>query len=276
MIGGIKMKEKILVFIPGYNCEKQVIRVLNQFDNEVKKYLKDIIFVNNRSTDKTESAVIDFKIKNKDLNIKVLRNDENYNLGGSHKVAFDYAEKNNYDYVIVLHGDDQGDIHDILPILKNKSYKKKDCMLGARFMKESKLKGYSKFRTFGNKVYNILFSIVVHKRVYDLGSGLNMYSIGMLKNKFYYKFPDKLTFNYCMILASNYYKHDIAFFPISWREDDQVSNVKMFNQAINVLKMLFTYMFNHKYILTEFRENPIETYSAKEIKTVKKNERKIS
>lgn len=270
------MKAKILTFIPGYNCEKQVVRVLGQFDKEVKKYLKDIIFVNNRSTDNTEKVVLDFKEKNKDLNIKVLRNDENYNLGGSHKVAFNYAKENGYDYVIVLHGDDQGDIHDILPVLKSESYKEKDCMLGARFMKGSKLIGYSKFRTFGNRVYNILFSIVVHKRIYDLGSGLNMYSTQMLENDFYHKFPDRLTFNYCMILASHYYKHNISFFPITWREDDQVSNVKMMSQATNVLKMLFKYMFNHKYILNEFRDKPIDKYSAKEIKAVKKDERKTS
>lgn len=215
-------------------------------------------------TDNTEQAVL--KYKNDKLNIKVLRNDENYNLGGSHKVAFDYAIKNKYDYVIVLHGDDQGDIHDIINVLETKEYKKHDCMLGARFMKGSKLIGYSKFRTFGNRVYNILFSMVVHKRIYDLGSGLNMYSTKMLKNKFYYKFPDRLTFNYCMILAANYYKHDISFFPITWREDDQVSNVKMVNQAFNVLKMLFKYMINHKYIKQEFRDSIIDEYTAKEIK----------
>ena len=32
------------------------------------------------------------------------------------------------------------------------------------------------------------------------------------------------------------------------------------------------FRINHKYILTEFRENPIENYSAKEIKPVKNNE----
>ena len=260
------MKEKILVFIPGYNCENQVVRVLEQFDKEVKKNLKDIIFVNNRSTDNTEKSVLNFKKNNKDLNIKVLRNDANYNLGGSHKVAFDYAIKNDYDYVIVLHGDDQGDIHDILPVLTSKEYQNHDCVLGARFMKGSKLKGYSKFRTFGNRVYNILFSIGVHKKIYDLGSGLNMYNVNMLKDKFYYKFPDRLTFNYCMILAANYYKHNIAFFPITWREDDQVSNVKMMSQALNVLKMLFKYVFNKSYIKSEFRDNVIEKYSAKEVK----------
>lgn len=257
--------EKILLFIPGYNCEKQVVRVLKQLDKNVMKHIDEIIFVNNRSTDNTEKAVLNFK-KDSNLPIHVLRNDDNYNLGGSHKVAFDYAMNNNFDYVIILHGDDQGDIHDLLPVLESKDYKKHDCMLGARFMKGSKLGGYSLFRTFGNRVYNILFSMVVHKRIYDLGSGLNMYSTKMLKNKFYYKFPDRLTFNYCMILASHYYKHDISFFPISWREDDQVSNVKMVNQAFNVLKMLFTYMFNKEYIKTEFREKIVENYTSTEIK----------
>ena len=50
--------------------------------------------------------------------IKVLKNRENYGLGGSHKVAFNYAIENNFDYIIVLHGDDQGSISDMIPVLK--------------------------------------------------------------------------------------------------------------------------------------------------------------
>lgn len=258
------MKKKILLFIPGYNCEKQIVRVLDQLDIEIRKYIDEIIFINNRSTDNTEKVVLQYK-KEKKIPLHVLRNDDNYNLGGSHKVAFDYAIKNKFDYVIVLHGDDQGNIKDLLPILKSKEYTNYDCILGARFMKGSVLGRYSKFRTFGNRVYNLLFSIVVHKRIYDLGSGLNMYSVKMLENKFYYKFPDRLTFNYCMILASNYYKHNIKFFPISWREDDQVSNVKLTSQAMNVLKMLFKYFINKEYINNEFREKVIKEYTSKEI-----------
>ena len=45
-------------------------------------------------------------------NWKVVRNRENYNLGGSHKVAFDYAVAQGFTHVIVLHGDDQADIAD--------------------------------------------------------------------------------------------------------------------------------------------------------------------
>ena len=258
--------KEILLFIPGYNCEKQVIRVLEKVKKSgVMDYVGEIIFVNNRSTDNTEKAVLNFKKKSK-LPIKVLRNDENYNLGGSHKVAFDYAIKNKFKYVIVLHGDDQGDINDIIPVLKSGEYKKHDCMLGARFMKGSKLIGYSKFRTFGNRVYNILFSIVVRRRIRDLGSGLNLYSTKMLKSKYYYKFPDRLTFNYLMVLALQYYKQSAKFFPITWSEDDQVSNVKMTSQAISVLKMLFRYAFHHKYIEREFRDKVIAKYTSTEIK----------
>lgn len=259
------MNDKILLFIPGYNCEKQIKRVLEKINSEIREYFFEIVFINNRSTDNTEKVVNDFIIENPNFKIKIFRNDSNYNLGGSHKVAFQYAIKNNFDYIVVLHGDDQGDINDIITILRSGEYKNYDCMLGARFMKDSILDGYSKFRIFGNKVYNMLFSIVLHKKIYDLGSGLNIYSVKMLKNNFYEKFPDKLTFNYCMVLANHYYKYNVKFFPISWREEDQVSNVKMISQAFEVLKMLFSYKINKEYIKKELRDSIIKNYSYKEI-----------
>ena len=259
------MREKILVFIPGYNCEKQIVRVLKQFDENVLKYIDEIIFVNNRSTDNTEKAVLDYKKEHEELPIKVLRNDENYNLGGSHKVAFNYALKNKYDYLIVLHGDDQGDIHDLLPYLENGEFRNFDCLLGSRFLKASKLEGYSKFRIFGNRVFNIIYSICIGRKIKDLGSGLNMYNTKIFENNFYQKFPDRLTFNCCMLFAADYYKQTIKFFPISWREEDQISNVKMFSQAKITLKMALKFRFNKKNVESEFREKIIDKYTAKEI-----------
>lgn len=260
---------KILLFLPMYNCENQITRVLNQITSEVCNYINEIIIVNNRSTDRGEEVVKKY-LSDAIIPVRVslLRNNENYGLGGSHKVAFEYAMKNGFDYMIVLHGDDQGDISDILPYLRNGLYKKYDCLLGARFMKGSKLVGYSKFRTFGNNVYNILFSIVCGSRIYDLGSGLNMYKVSILRNRFYLKYKDSLIFNYCMIMGSAFYKHKIKFFPITWREDDQVSNVKMLNQAIIVLKLLGSYMLNKKkFVEAEHRDKIINSYSAELIYT---------
>jgi len=258
--------ENMMLFIPAYNCEKQIIRVLNQLDEEVLKYFKEVLVVNNRSTDNTEQVVLDFIKEHPEKPIKLMRNTENYGLGGSQKMSFHYAVDHGYDYVCMLHGDDQGYIKDFLPMLKKGIHTKHDCVLGARFMRGSKLEGYSKFRTFGNIVYDFIFAFVTRQRIFDLGSGLNLYKTSMLKDAFFEKFPDNLMFNYVMILASHYYKHDICFYPVSWREDDQVSNVKMMNQAITVLKMAFTYFFNNEYIHNEFRENIHEFYTCDEIK----------
>lgn len=260
------MKEKILLFVPVYNCEIQIIRVLNQLNQSVIKYFDEIIIVNNRSTDQTEQEIIRWVNHHKNFPVSVFRNDDNYGLGGSHKVAFGYALEKKFDYVVVLHGDDQGSIADILPILDKKSYKFYDCCLGARFMKGSELKGYSKFRTCGNYIYNKFFSIICGFHVEDLGSGLNLYSTRILQSKYYMKYPDNLMFNYCMVMALDYYKQKVMFFPITWREDDQISNVKLFQQAYSVLKMLFDYALNHsKFMNKELRDSSRESYTAKMI-----------
>lgn len=254
--------EKILLFIPAYNCEKQIVRVLSQLDESVLEYVSEVIVVNNLSTDNTQEAVLDYIKEHKDLPIKLLRNHENYGLGGSHKVAFKYACDNGFDYVCVLHGDDQGNIHDFMPMLKKGIHRSYDCVLGARFMRGSRLKGYSLFRTFGNIVYDFLFAAVIRKRVFDLGSGLNIYSTKALRYRYYERFPDNLMFNYCMIMAADYYDQNFRFYPISWREDDQVSNVKMGKQAVKVLEMLMNYAKDKESIRGEFRDKQIESYDA--------------
>lgn len=261
------MTERILLFIPMYNCEKQIVRVLAQLTEEVCRYLTEVIVVNNRSTDGSEAAALAFLSERRlPVPVRLLRNRENYGLGGSHKVAFNYALEKNFDYVIVLHGDDQGHVEDLLPYLKSGAYREADCLLGARFMKGSRLEGYSTFRTFGNRVYNLLFSMAVGLRVYDLGSGLNMYGTKMLRSGFYLRYKDNLMFNYCMILGSAYYKHKIKFFPICWSEDDQVSNVKMVNQAVAVLRLLVSYAADPgKFVKAEHRDVPVGEYQADEI-----------
>lgn len=262
--------DKLLLFIPMYNCEKQIPRVLAQLTPEVCRCLSEVIVVNNRSTDKGEQAVQDF-LEAHDLavTVRLLRNDDNYGLGGSHKVAFQYAMDHGFDHVIVLHGDDQGDIANILPHLQSREYGKYDCFLGARFMKGSKLQGYSKFRTFGNIVYNIYFSVLSGMVVYDLGSGLNLYRTELLKDHFYMKFPDNLMFNCYMLLAAKACGATYRFFPITWAETDQVSNVKMMNQALRTLKIPLHFLFSSRkgFLERERRDTPRDTYSAQIIYT---------
>ena len=242
--------EKILLFIPCYNCEKEIVKVLSSLKDD---YFSEVLVIDNGSKDKTLNSAVEFS-KNSKLNITVVQNKENYNLGGSHKVAFQYAIDNNFDYLIVLHGDNQGDINDIKNIMESKLYRNYDCCLGARFMKGSKLVNYSKIRIIGNIAFNILFSLCLFKNLKDLGGGLNIYSVNMLKSRFYFKYPDALTFNYVMTLALDFYKTKYMFFPLTWKEEGQVSNVNIAKQTLELFSVLFKYLLNKKnYINSELR-----------------------
>ena len=253
---------KILLFIPCYKCEREITKVLSSL-GDFKTYFNEIIVIDNISKDNTLNNAVNFAKDNPDMPLKVMQNEQNYNLGGSHKVAFEYAINNNFDYVIILHGDNQGNIADIKEILNSQTYKNYDCCLGARFMKGSNLINYSLFRIIGNIGFNILFSCCLFRKLYDLGGGLNIYSVNMLKNKYWFKFPDALTFNYLMTMALDYYKQNYMFFPLTWREDGQVSNVKVGSQAVDLLKKLFSFLVNKKkFILNEHRNNVINEYKS--------------
>jgi glycosyltransferase involved in cell wall biosynthesis len=256
---------RILVFIPAYRCAPQIVRVIDQFDERVQRAIDTVMVVDNRSPDNTLQAAIDrARTRLTHCNFIGWTNDDNYGLGGSHKAAMRYAVEHGFDYLVVLHGDDQADIRDLLPQLDSGAHLATDCLLGARFAPGSRLIGYSLLRTLGNRVYNLLFSLGAGRRIYDLGSGLNLYRLEALRPFYYKTFPDDLTFNYVMLLGSYHAGQRVTFFPISWREEDQVSNVRLFRQAFKVLGLLGSYVLKRgRFLASELRGKPFAAYSGK-------------
>ncbi|MDB5820804.1 MAG: glycosyltransferase family 2 protein [Rhizobacter sp.] len=237
--------------------------MIDQFDANVQALIDTVMVVDNRSPDRTlEVAIERGRQKLTGCEFIAWRNDDNYGLGGSHKAAFRFAVEQGFDYLVVLHGDDQADIRDLIPQLEAGAHREVDCLLGARFMPGSRLIGYSWLRTHGNRVYNALFSLVTLRRIHDLGSGLNLYRLAAFREFYYKGFPDDLTFNYVMLLASYHRRQRVRFFPISWREEDQRSNVKLFNQAFKVLGLLATYGLRRgSFISSDLRSKRFATYS---------------
>lgn len=227
---------KILLFIPSYCCENQIERVIHKI--HLSGIAADLLFVDNRSSDATVQNILSALNKYGISNATVVLNRANYNLGGSHKVAFNYAVEHNYSHLIVLHGDDQADISDILPKLKENEHLKYDCLLGSRFHTASELKGYSHFRIFGNKVLNFFCDLVCKENISDMGSGLNLYSLRFLKDMRYMTFSDDLTFNVSLLFHAYLAGFKVSFFPISWREEDQISNAKVFKQMRLILSRI--------------------------------------
>lgn len=254
--------QRLLTFIPAYNCEKQITRVLRQFSGELGERVDTLLLIDNRSTDATLSVARQELERTPVRHRFLVRNCENYGLGGSQKVGFNFAVEHGFDQVMILHGDDQGTAADMLPVIRHESaYSDFDAILGARFMSASRLIGYSRFRTVGNQVFNLAFAAILRRWVADLGSGLNLYRSSLFADGFHLGFPDDLTFNYCLLMAHVHFHHRFKFVPISWREADQVSNVKLFSQARRVLGMLGRFaVAPSTFIAEEHRATPRSSY----------------
>lgn len=255
------MADKILAFIPCYNCVAQIPRVLAQFEGEIAGLVDEVLVLDNGSKDGTIDAAIAHAADSKVRRVTVGRNRGNYNLGGSHKSAYGYAQANGFTHVITLHGDDQGDIRDIVPVLTSGDLNRYDACMGARFTTTPRLKGYSTVRIVGNYVFNMVFSVASRRWVTDMGSGLNMLARKAFSDPALTRLPDDLFFNPYLLLDMYDRGNKVMFFPISWREEDQVSNVKMVSQAMKTLGAPREYALRRKrFRATDYRNVKHERY----------------
>lgn len=256
------MTDKILLFVPCYNCAPQVKRVLARCTGPAAEAVDELLVLDNGSNDGTAEAAIEAAPSAQVPRVTIGRNRDNYSLGGSHKAAFAYAERQGFSHVAILHGDDQGDLADLAPVLAAGTHRSHDACLGARFAPGSALHGYSSFRIFGNRVFNALFSAVAGRRVRDLGSGLNIVSRSVFADPAVLRHSDDLRFNIYLLLTMLDRRRSVTFFPISWREDDQVSNVRMASQALKTLGIAGEYLLRRRrFRETDHRAVPREAYA---------------
>lgn len=256
----------LLVAVPAYNCAKQIAKVIDQYALSNFDSFIELLVIDNCSKDATLEMALESAQKYPNKSITIIQNDQNYGLGGTHKVAFQYAINKNYNGVVILHGDDQGRLSDIERYLNNQNLNKYDCILGARFMEKSILKGYSKTRVLGNYVFNHLYTACTSKRIFDMGSGLNYFSSKLIATQLHRSLPDDLTFNNAFLLSIVAAEKRFVFFPISWREEGQISNAKLWSQSIKLLRYLTLFLFSKKrYLEKDFTEQKFFYYTYKKI-----------
>jgi len=238
--------QKILLFVPVYNCEKQITRLLNKLEANVINIVSQVLIIDNLSLDGTPNAVVQHIKQSKNRSKYLLiQNSKNYNLGGSYKVALTYALDNGFTHLAICHGDDQADPNDLYLAYKPEIVEC-DCVMGARFLPDSKRKGYSIIKMLGNRGFTLLFSIVTRKRIKEIASGLYMLRLDKFQNRFFLKFRDDLTFDYFLTLYMAENKFNVVYFPISWQEEDQISNLKIFRQTWTMISILYAFCSNKK------------------------------
>ena len=251
------MSNKIIAVILAYNCQNEIIKTLKKI-NKFQRYFFKICIIDNNSKDKTFIRASNFIKSSKLKKFEIISNLKNFGQGGSHKVAFEYTLRNDCDYCLVYHGDDQANINDFQKIFTNRFFNNFDAILGARFLNDSKLINYQFYRIFGNKVFNFLFSIVSKYKIYDLGSGINLYGKKVISDNYIKYIDNEMGFNYQNLLLMITKGRNLKFSPISWKSEGEESNVQLVSQSIKVLKIVLFFFIKKNYF--EFLKNICSYY----------------
>ena len=235
------MKNKNLIFIPVYNNEKQIKNVLEDLKKLSLSKIDTILFIDNNSLDTTRD-IIKKKIKKINVKIVLIQNSKNIGLGGSFKVAINYALTNNFKFIFHYHGNNMNDINDLIVILKNSEYQNFDFCLGSRFEKNSSISNYTLLKKLGNILFNFLYSLALSAKISDLGGPINVLKVSNFKDKIFENFSNDLTFQYYLLLYVVFFKKKYKFFPINIKINHK-SNVQPLKHVFLTMKILLSFIF---------------------------------
>lgn len=178
---------KLLVIIPAYNeCEsiKKTIEGIQSLNS-----ICDYVIINDGSKDSTRDVLIQNNLNYIDLPV-------NLGLSAAFRTGMKYAYKNAYKYAMQFDADGQHGSEYISGMLDLAEKEGSDIVIGSRYIKGKNQK--HSLRTFGGKIISICTKITTGKKIYDVTSGMRLYSQRIIKlfalNENYTPEPDTIAY----------------------------------------------------------------------------------
>lgn len=185
-------KNKIIIVIPAYNEEDNILNTYNTIVeyNKKNKTNYDVIVVNDGSKDRTEEILTENKINH----IKLI---QNLGIGGAVQTGYKYAYENGYDIAVQYDGDGQHDVDYVKTITDPIINDEADFVIGSRFIKKDKDNFNTTFsRRMGINLISFFIKLVTKKKVYDTTSGfraVNKDIIEFFAHDYPTEYPEPIT-----------------------------------------------------------------------------------
>lgn len=167
---------KILLIIPAYNEEKNILNTYTSIIKYNQKYKTnyDVIVINDGSLDNTQEICKQNEIPS----ISLIRN---LGIGGAVQTGYKYALENDYDVAVQFDGDGQHNIayvKDLIePIINNEA----DMTIGSRFVKKINTFKSTRARRLGINIISFFIKLVTGKKIYDTTSGMRAINKNIIK-----------------------------------------------------------------------------------------------
>jgi dolichol-phosphate mannosyltransferase len=172
------MTASVIAFLPVYNEEEQIGRLLERYRPVVeKKIVHEVLAVDDGSTDRTSDILRQYDY------CTVITHRSHQGCGDAIRSAYRYALEKNYDIFVIMAGngkDDPAEIERLLaPILSGQA----DYVQGSRFLPGGNSAGLPIHRMLAMRVFTRTFSLFLMRRYTDCTNGFRAYRAAFLRDR---------------------------------------------------------------------------------------------
>jgi len=238
----VLQKNRVAIFIVAYNASKHIESVLNRIPSWISEELAEIFLIDDSSKDDTASIASQINWPSRFAPLRVFRTPFNQGYGGNQKIGYNYSIKQNFDIVVLLHGDGQY-APEALPYLLGEYLKDADAVFGSRFINTgSALKGGMPLYKFvGNRVLSGLQNYFMRSSLSEWHSGYRSYRTSLLKRIPFSCNSNDFDFDAEIIIQTLGAGGIIKEVPIPTFYGDEICHVNGMRYAVQCMKNVLQY-----------------------------------
>ena len=234
--------KKLSILIPAYNEAKTIHLILDRVRKVelVNQLEKEIIIVNDCSTDDTEDAIKRYMAENPELNINYFKQAENQGKGAAIHKAIDLATG---DYLIVQDADLEYDPREYNLLLKPILEGNADVVYGSRFMGGNPHRILFFWHSLGNKFLTQLSNMFTNLNLTDMETCYKLMdakiakSLNLKEKRF--GFEPELTAKLSKIPKIRIYEVGISYYGRTYEEGKKIGWKDGFRAIYCILKYNF-------------------------------------
>ncbi len=214
------------IIIPAYNEGPTIHKILDKIRNMElsQEWNKEIIIINDCSTDNTEESINSYKNKHKDLTISYFKHDINKGKGASLHTGIKHATG---DYIIIQDADleyNPEEYNDMLnPVIEGHA----DVVYGSRFLGGKPHRILFFWHSIGNKFLTFLSNMFTNLNLTDMETCYKLFPRDLLQsmslNEKRFGFEPEVTAKISRIPKIRIYEVGISYFGRTFEEGKKIS-----------------------------------------------------
>ena len=216
--------QKLSILIPCYNEESMIVSILKKINNTDCGLPKEIIVVNDCSTDNTANTLENYIKLNPDTNIKIQHHSINKGKGACIQTALMEVTG---DVVIIQDADLEYNPGEYLKMLKPIADGYADVVYGSRFRGNEAHRVLFFFHTIGNKFLTFLSNLFTGINLTDMETGYKMFKTEILRSirlrEKRFGFEPEVTANISRIKNIRIYEVGISYYGRTYSEGKKIN-----------------------------------------------------